>query len=143
MRFRSALLPAILGALLAVPVLQAGEAVNKANPGQAVDVASVLKKTSATKFFIVDFYSKFCPPCMRISPLLEQLGEKRPDVQVVKLDINRPDVQGIDWQSPLAKQYGLQSIPHFKIYDASGKLVKEGDSAYKEVVGWLKQANLI
>jgi len=143
MRLRPFILPAaLLGSLLAAPALPAADAVNQANPGQPVEIGSVLKKTASTKFFIVDFYSKYCPPCMRISPMLEQLGEKRPDLKVVKLDINRPDVQGIDWQSPLAEQYKLQSIPHFKIYDGSGKLVQEGDGAYKQVLDWLKQANL-
>jgi len=91
----------------------------------------------------VDFYSKYCPPCMRISPLLEELGKKRSDIQVVKLDINRPDVVGIDWKSPLAGQYQLQSIPHFKIFDGSGKLLKEGDPAFQQVLGWLKAEQLI
>jgi thioredoxin 1 len=141
MRLHSAFLPAaLLGALLTAPALSAGDAVNQANAGQPINLTNVLVKG---KVNIVDFYSKFCPPCMRISPLLEKLGEKRSDLQIVKVDINRPGIEGIDWQSPLAKQFQLQSIPHFKIYDGSGKLMKEGDGAYQEVVAMLKGQKLI
>ena len=79
---------------------------------------------------------------MHISPLLEELGEKRPDLQIVKVDINRPGVTGIDWQSPLARQYDLKSIPHFKIYDSKGNVVDEGDPAYKKIMGWLRAEKL-
>jgi hypothetical protein len=51
----------------------------------------------------------------------------------VKVDINRPDVRGIDWRSPVARQYELNSIPHFKVYGPDGKLQVEGDEAYAVV----------
>ncbi len=57
---------------------------------------------------------------------------------MVKVDINRPGVKGIDWQSPVARQFSLESIPHFKVYGPDGKLQAEGDSAYEMVLGWLK-----
>jgi len=141
MRLRPILLPPMLmGALLAAPALMGADAVNQANPGQPLDVKSVLRPGRTN---IVDFYSKYCPPCMRISPLLEELGKKRADLNVVKVDINRPGITGIDWKSPLAGQYGLQSIPHFKIYDGSGNLVKEGPGAYQQVIAWLKAEKLM
>jgi thioredoxin 1 len=134
------LLPAVLlGALLVPQSLRAEEAVNQGNPGQNVEIKSVLRQGRTT---VVDFYSRYCPPCMRLSPLLEQLGQKRSDLQIVKLDINRPGVAGIDWGSPLARQFSLQSIPHFKIYDGNGRLLKEGDPAFKQVVAWLKAEKL-
>jgi thiol-disulfide isomerase/thioredoxin len=129
----------LLGALLSTPALLAGEAVNAANPGQPLDLKQQVRPGRTT---IVDFYSKYCPPCMHISPLLEELGEKRPDLQIVKVDINRPGVTGIDWQSPLARQYDLKSIPHFKIYDSKGNVVDEGDPAYKKIMGWLRAEKL-
>ncbi len=85
------------------------------------------------KTVIVDFYSKYCPPCMGLSPRLGKLAEKRPDLYVVKVDINRPDVEGIDWQSPVARQFGLEGIPHLKIYSPEGKLQAEGDEARGQV----------
>jgi thiol-disulfide isomerase/thioredoxin len=141
MRFLPILLPALLvAAFLAPRALRAEEPVNHANPGQTVDLKSVM---SPGRITLVDFFSKYCPPCMRMSPLLEQLGQKRSDLKVVKLDINRPETKGIDWQSPLAQQYALRSIPHFKIYDADGKLLKQGDLAFEQVLEWLREAKLI
>ena len=31
----------------------------------------------------------------------------------------------IDWDSPVAREFGLQSIPRFKIYGPDGKLMAE------------------
>ena len=79
------------------------------------------------KITVVDFFSQYCPPCMRLAPLLEQLAQKRSDLAIKKVNIQRPEVSGkIDWQSPLAKQLGLHSIPHFMIFDQKGKLVVPG-----------------
>lgn len=77
------------------------------------------------KTVVFDFYSDFCPPCVRLTPMLEKIHAKRPDIVVVKVDINRPGVKGIDWKSPVAAQFGLRSIPHFKVYGPDGKLVAE------------------
>ncbi len=90
------------------------------------------------KTTIFDFYSEFCPPCVAIAPALERLHASRPDIAVVKVDVNRPDVRGIDWKSPVVAQFGLNSIPHFKIYSPEGKLIAEGDAAKKMVRDWLK-----
>ena len=62
----------------------------------------------------------------------------REDVAVVKVDINRPEHKGIDWKSPVAQQYALQSVPNFKVYGPDGKLVAEGKDAAKMVYGMLE-----
>ena len=77
------------------------------------------------KTVVFDFTSKFCPPCQAYNEPLKLLHAKRPDIVVVKVDINRPETRGIDWQSPVARQYDLHSIPHFKVYSPEGKLVAE------------------
>ncbi len=91
---------------------------------------------------VVDFFSQYCPPCRQISPLLEQLDQKRPDVTVVKVDINRPDVSGIDWQSPVARQFELHSIPHFKVFASDGTLQAEGPGGYALVALLLEQSGI-
>ena len=91
----------------------------------------------AGKTVIFDFYSDYCPPCVAIAPELEKLHAKRADVVVVKVDINRPGVKGIDWKSPVAGQFKLRSIPHFKVYGPDGKLKAEdgeGSSAARSMV---------
>ena len=131
-----------LGAILlalAVPFASAeagtkGPKPDKIAHGAKVDIKAHLV---AGKTTIIDFTSDFCPPCRYFSPLLDELHAKRDDLAVVKVDINRPDVRGIDWESPVVAQYGLESVPHFKIFGADGKLVAEGDAARDMIVGWL------
>ncbi|MDB6093555.1 MAG: hypothetical protein JWM32_1117 [Verrucomicrobia bacterium] len=81
------------------------------------------------KTTIFDFTSEYCPPCRAIAPLLHKLHANRADVVVVEIDLNRPGVKGIDWASPVAQQYGMQSIPAFKVYGPDGTLKAEGDAA--------------
>jgi len=115
------------------------QAVNAFNPGAEFDVGSYVHKGKTN---IVDFYSDYCPPCRQISPLLKKLDKQRTDLVVLAVDINRKGVKGIDWQSPLARQYGLASIPHFRIYDAAGNLSKEGPEAYAEILMMLAGAGI-
>ncbi|HEY5550327.1 MAG TPA: thioredoxin family protein [Opitutaceae bacterium] len=100
--------------------------------GQEVQITDYVVKGKTTIF---DFTSEFCPPCRVIAPKLDKLHADRADIVVVKVDINRPDVRGIDWKSPVARQYALNSIPHFKVFGPDGKLKVEGDEAYELVNG--------
>jgi len=81
------------------------------------------------KTTIFDFYSDYCPPCRALAPQLEKLHETHPDIALVIVDINRAGVKGIDWKSPVARQYELESIPQLKIFGPDGKLKAEGDAA--------------
>jgi len=142
--------------VLLIPLLLAGFATCTATPatpegtgaqsgekvigyGQTVNLQDHVAKGKTTVF---DFFSEYCPPCRRISPLLLKLDEKRDDLVVVKVDINRKGVTGIDWASPVAQQYQLQGIPHFKIYGPDGKLKAEGDEAYGQVMEMIKKEGI-
>jgi thiol-disulfide isomerase/thioredoxin len=77
------------------------------------------------KTVVFDFTSKYCGPCQAYEEPLKELHQKRADIAVVKVDINRPGVKKIDWQSPVAQQYRMDSIPRFKIFGPDGKLLAE------------------
>jgi len=52
---------------------------------------------------LVDFYADWCPPCRRLTPLLETLSEELDgQLRIVKLDVD---------SSSLAPQFGVMSIP--------------------------------
>ena len=104
--------------------------------GQRTEIADYLAEGQITVF---DFMSDYCPPCVQIAPWLDRLHEERDDIQVVKVDVNRPGKEGIDWTSPVLQQYGIRSIPHFKIYGADGELMDEGQPAYETIVSWLRE----
>ncbi|MFA5506971.1 MAG: thioredoxin family protein [Vulcanimicrobiota bacterium] len=57
------------------------------------------------------------------------LAERNSQIVVLKIDISEPD-------SPVARQYGIKTIPYFEIYDENGREVARGD----EAVEWLEQA---
>jgi thiol-disulfide isomerase/thioredoxin len=115
--------------------LDVGYVINNQNPGEEIDIRIFVQ---ADKTTIFDFYSEYCPPCRRISPLLKGLDTRREDIIVHKVDINRPGIQGIDWGSPVARQYNIHSVPFFMIYDPSGNLTHQGDAAYNEVMRLLQ-----
>lgn len=104
-------------------------------PGERVDITNYIVKDKITIF---DFYSPYCGPCMRVAPRLERLVQTRDDIVVRKININRPSVQGIDWDSPVVKQYNIKYVPYFKIYNERGSLELEGESASDKVYSWLE-----
>jgi thiol-disulfide isomerase/thioredoxin len=103
--------------------------------GQEVNLQDYVVPGKTTIF---DFTSEFCPPCRAIAPHLHKLHADRADIVVVEVDLNRPGVHGIDWGSPVAKQYGMNSIPAFKVYGSNGRLQSEGDDAYNFVTSLLR-----
>jgi thioredoxin-like negative regulator of GroEL len=113
---------------------------NPSNPGQTLDVNSLVVQGKTT---LVDFHSPFCPPCVQLAPLLKRLAAKRPDLAIKKVDINRPEVRGIDWRSPLAQQYQIRQVPYFMIFSPQGQPVAQGREASETVERWLKEAGLI
>ncbi len=109
---------------------------NSGNPGQPVDIKKFVKPGQTT---IIDLYSQYCPPCEKIAPMLAAIAAKRPKTQVVKLDINRPNVKGtIDFDSPLAKQQGINFVPFIMIFDEQGKLQYQGQEAINKILEWHK-----
>jgi thiol-disulfide isomerase/thioredoxin len=107
--------------------------------GQEIKIENYLV---AGKTVIFDFYSEYCPPCRLLSPRLSKLAEKRKDIVLIKVDINREGTSGIDWGSPVAQQFNLHSIPHMKIYSPEGKLDAEGDPARDRVLGMLDKEGI-
>lgn len=90
--------------------------------GAPVDLAALAVPGKTTVF---DFTSEYCPPCRGYTEPLHRLHAQRDDVAVVKIDINRAGVKGIDWKSPVAAQFKLHSIPHFKVFGPDGQLLAE------------------
>lgn len=105
-------------------------------PGEQIDITEYILKGKITVF---DFFSPYCGPCRLIVPKLEKLAKKRTDIVVRKININCPSVHGIDWASPVAKQYNIHYVPYFKIYNKDGKLWLEDKEASRKIYTWLSQ----
>lgn len=135
-----ALLSLMVSVTLSASGALAGPDANAGRGGEPLEVRTLLVPGKIT---VIDFFSPFCAPCMHLAPLLEQLADKRSDLAVQRLNINRPGVRGIDWQSPLVKQYRLKSVPHFMIFSPEGKLLADGQPAAQQLQRWLRQAGLM
>ncbi|RMH59231.1 MAG: thioredoxin [Candidatus Hydrogenedentota bacterium] len=109
---------------------------NADSPGAEVVLENFVVKGRTTIF---DFYSRYCGPCVQIAPYLEKFATQNRDYVVRKIDINRRGYTGIDWNSPVARQHSLESIPHFVIFGPDGRKRWEGAEAYERVLGWLEQ----
>ena len=75
---------------------------------------------------LVDFFATWCGPCKMLSPVLEKVAEKHPDVKVVKVDV--------DQASDLASQYGVMGVPTMIVF-------KDGQIANK-AVGYKSEAGV-
>ena len=69
------------------------------------------------KVTMFDYYAEWCGPCHLLSPKLERLLLKYPDLALRKVDI-------VDWKSEAAKQatreFALQGLPYVSIYAQDG-----------------------
>lgn len=54
------------------------------------------------------FWAVWCPPCKRIAPVLTELGEEMPDVNIAKINV--------DENPETASQYGIMSIPTLLVF---------------------------
>lgn len=74
------------------------------------------------KVTIVDFWAEWCEPCKILEPALIEIARAHPDTVAIRR------IDAADWDSAVVARYltpGGFSLPHLKIYDASGKLVLE------------------
>ena len=133
---------ALVWTLLGAGYYPAAAQVREGNPnrgGETLDKKNLLDRSRTTA---IDFYSPYCYPCVQMAPILEQLAARLPEVQFVRVNINRPEAKGIDWKSPLAQQYRIKSVPYFMVFDPQGNLVAEGSAARKMIQGWLQKTGV-
>lgn len=91
------------------------------------------------KITIVDFSSDYCAPCVELAMFLIQASKSHPERYAIRrVNINRPGFNGIDYQSPVSRQYDIRNLPRIVIYDNKVK-VAEGDAARQWLIDDLKR----
>ena len=65
---------------------------------------------------LVDFFASWCGPCRMLSPVLDEIAQERPDVKVVKINV--------DEEPALAAQYRVVSIPSLFVFN-NGEVVAQ------------------
>ena len=68
---------------------------------------------------LVDFWAPWCGPCRVVAPVLEEIAAERPDLKIVKLNVDENQQTAADFQ--------VLSIPTMIIF--------KGGEAVKKVIG--------
>lgn len=111
-------------------------ALNEDKPGAAVNVQNYL---AGGKYTLVEYYSPYSPECSELQQGINQLPQMYNFLAVRTVNINRPGVQGVDFQSPAAQELGLTTVPYFYIYEANKSLRAHGRPAREQVMQWLRE----
>jgi thiol-disulfide isomerase/thioredoxin len=91
------------------------------------------------KVTVVDFSSDYCAPCVALAMFLIQTSKSHPERYAIRrININRPGFNGIDYQSPVSRQYDIKVLPRMVIYDNAVK-VAEGDAARQWLLDDIKK----
>lgn len=81
---------------------------------------------SGQELIAADFWAPWCPYCMRLKPVFEDVASNYPHINFVKVNIE--ELEG------LASRYGIQGIPVIKFF-CEGKEVGE-------IVGYVPRPEL-
>lgn len=96
----------------------AGKAVDgvEASSVKSMTLPDFKKITTGDKIVLIDFYAKWCAPCVKMLPTVHKLTEEykgKAKIQTINYDQNKA----------LAKEMGIDELPAFLLY-IDGKLVK-------------------
>lgn len=61
------------------------------------------------KKVLVDFFAAWCGPCRMLAPIIHEIAEERPDVKVVKINV--------DEEPELSAEFGIMSIPTLMVFE--------------------------
>ena len=101
-----------------------------ANNGQEIHLPALLATNKVT---IVDFHADWCGPCKAMAPYLESLARQDEKVQLIKVDIQ-------SFESPVARQFSLTSIPNLRVFGPDGEQVGKDVSSFGTVKLYVKKA---
>jgi thiol-disulfide isomerase/thioredoxin len=87
--------------------------------GRAVDLEAHL---TPGKYVLFDFYADWCGPCRALEPHLLELADRHAD----RLSLRKVDI--VDFDSAVARQHRIGSVPHLVLYGPDGARIASGDA---------------
>ena len=81
---------------------------------------------------LVDFFATWCGPCKMLSPVLEEVANENPNINVFKIDV--------DEVGELAARYGIQAIPTLMLFkDGQRVETRMGYQNKNQLVAFINQ----
>lgn len=68
-----------------------------------IEKESEFKELMKDGLVLIDFFATWCGPCKMLSPVIEQVEREKPELKVLKIDV--------DELPAIAADYGIQAIP--------------------------------
>ena len=81
---------------------------------------------SKSDLVLVDFGAKWCPPCIKMNPVLDSLQKAMPTLKIIKVDLDR--------DKEICKAYGVTELPVFNFHKKSKSIkIVKGVMTLKEM----------
>ena len=91
-----------------------------------IEIENEFKELLNEGLVLVDFFATWCGPCKMLSPVIEQVEREKPELKVLKVDV--------DELPAIAAEYGIQAIPTLFLF-------KDGKNVDKRM-GYLNKNQL-
>ena len=96
----------------------------------AWNLADFKKEIASSDAVVVDFYAKWCAPCLKMMPIVDKLaGEIKGSVTVLKVEA--------DGNQAIMQAYGIDEIPSFLVFSKGEMITKTSgfreEAALKEL----------
>ena len=96
----------------------------------AWNLADFKKEIASSDAVVVDFYAKWCAPCLKMMPIVDKLaGEFKGSVSVLKVEA--------DGNQAIMQAYGIDEIPSFLVFSKGEMITKTSgfreEAALKEL----------
>ena len=95
------------------------------------DVEFNSKVTESSKPVLVDFFATWCGPCRQMLPIVTEISEEMPEINVYKMDVD---------ESPNTPEaLDIQSLPTLILFkDGKPVAKKTGPMLKVELINWIK-----
>lgn len=85
------------------------------SPEQFAELLGECKKNSSV--LVVDYFALWCPPCRRAHPVYAEMSKFYQEKDAIFAKVN------VDEARAVAAAHGIQAMPTFKVFDASGRVL--------------------